>query len=193
IGGGFSGQQLVPVAEGGWGGDADAGKGDHAGNIGVAGEGYVCDGLDDLPAIRTEDRAAEEKQRDVRADLGCEFQANILAEVEVHLSLETEEGCGGVGRTGSHSALDGQVFLDVNIDVCGPAELREGLFDHLPGGVAAVAGDSWVVGAENDACLAGGGGGDGDDVVEGQGLVEGGEGMEAVRPRRAYGQAADVD
>lgn len=64
--------------------------------------------------------------------------------------------------------------------------------DGLPCGVVVVERNSEVVGREADFGGGGGGGGDGDQVVEGEGLVEGGEGVEAVGAWRAD-REAEVD
>ena len=69
--------------------------------------------------------------------------------------------------------------------------------DDAEGGVAVGvgglgAGDAGVVGGEGDAGFGGGARGDGDEVVEREGLVAGGEGVEAVRTRGADGEA-EVD
>ena len=57
----------VPIAEGAGGGDAEIGEGDDA-----RGDGKVSGWFDLFAATGAEDSAADEKERDVGADLGGE-------------------------------------------------------------------------------------------------------------------------
>ena len=77
----------------------------------------------------------------------------------------------------------------MDFDLGGEAEEFEGQGEHLPGGVALVGGHAAVVRGEAQESGRSGTGGDGDQVVEFQGLVDGGQGMEAVGAGRADVQA----
>ena len=184
---------VIPVAEGGGGGNADGGDGEDAGD-GLGGE--VGQGRDELAAASPEDGSAEKEEGDVGADGGGEAEAGGTGErgnaVGEEFCLEGEQGGGGVGGAGTEAALDGEAFFDVDADVGCAAELLEGEMNGAPGGVAVVERDAGVVGGEADAGGGGGSGGDGDEVVEGEGLVEGGEVVEAVGAGWADGEA-EVD
>ena len=73
-----------------------------------------------------------------------------MVEIEGQGFGEADEGCGGVGGTGSHAPLDGEVFLDVDGDFGFDVQAGEELFDHLPDSVARVRGDAGVAGRDAD-------------------------------------------
>ena len=93
--------------------------------------------------------------------------------------------------------MDRKAFLDVDRDLGGEFEVAEGEIDDAEGGVlfgiaAFGAGDAGVIGREGDGGVGVRTGGDGDEVVKGQGLVEGRERVESVRAQGADGEA-EVD
>jgi hypothetical protein len=146
-----------------------------------------------LAAVGAEDGASDEKERDVGADLGGKVEAFSLPPIEqraldgwgTQLFLKSDEGSYGVCGASAQAALDGEAFFDVDGDVGIDLKGLEGEFDHLPGGVAAVGWDPGVVGSEADEYGWGGMSGDGDYVIEFEGLVDGGEAVKPIRPRRS--------
>jgi hypothetical protein len=90
--------------------------------------------------------------------------------------------------------LNGEALVDVDFYVCGDIEAFEGLLDHLPGRIALGvlgfgAGNSAVVGGEEDRRLGRAAGRNGHIIMELEGLVDGGEGVESIGAGGAYGQA----
>ena len=82
-----------------------------------------------------------------------------------------------------------ETLVDVDVDFGGKAQGFEGQLDHLPGCVAAIGGDAGVVGGEAKGGSLRRTGGDGYDVVEREGLVDGDQPVEAVGARRSYIEA----
>jgi hypothetical protein len=70
--------------EGGSGGDADRGDGHDTGC-----NREIWEGIDGFAAAEAEDRAAEEEERDVGADLGGEGEAGWAGESEVELCFQS--------------------------------------------------------------------------------------------------------
>lgn len=186
----MGGGAVVPVAKGGGSGNAGRGGGDDA-RDGLCGE--IGKWGDELAVSLPKNSAAEQEKRDVGADSGGEAEAGGVGQgrdaVREEFGLEGEERGGGVGRAGSEAALDGEALFDVDVDRDGEVEMMEREVDGLPGGVAVVEGNAEVVGGEADFSGRGRDGGDGDKLVEGEGLVESGEGVEAVGARWADAEA----
>jgi hypothetical protein len=90
--------------------------------------------------------------------------------------------------------LDGEGLFDVDLDVGGDFEAVEGLLDDAPGGIALGtagfgAGNAAVVGGDFDRRVGCAGCGNCHEIMQLEGLVDGGEGVESVRAGGAYGEA----
>ena len=111
---------------------------------------------------------------------------------DAEFSFKANQGGYGVGRAGAEAALHREPLFNMDLDIGGEAEGLKSQRDHLPGGIAAVGGDAGVVRGEPQSCGCRGTGLDGDHVVKGKGLVDGGQRVEAVGAGRSN-MEAEVD
>ncbi len=103
--------------------------------------------------------------------------------------LESDERGHGVGGAGAQAALQRQLLVDVDVNFGLEMEHFEAALDHPPCGIAGIGGHAWMGAAERNAGRWGDPRLHRHPLMEGEGLVHGGELVEPIRTQRTDCQA----
>ena len=153
------------------------------------GHGQIGQRVDFLASTDTQNCSADQKERDIGADFGGDSKAVWARKVSIELALESDEGGNGIGRTGAESALYRKPLVYMDVDFCWRLSAKS-TSTNLKAVLRSSVGTRTSIAGHGDAAFAGLSLRlDGDQIVCREGLVEGGQRVEAVRTRWADGQA----